>query len=81
MTDAEARLRIAQIRREMAVRQLIGDRAWQKLVLYLRLRRELLRAEVRDSKASGAPNEVAADQRTLKDLQELMREDTSSPTR
>jgi parvulin-like peptidyl-prolyl isomerase len=45
VTDAEARLRIAQIRREMAVRQLIGDRAWQKLVLSLRLRRELLRED------------------------------------
>jgi Spy/CpxP family protein refolding chaperone len=53
-TDAEARVRIAQIEREMAVRQLIGDRKWQKLVVYLRLRRELLRTESGNAGQSGA---------------------------
>jgi len=51
-TDAEARVRVAQIRREMAIRQLIGDRKWQKLVLYLRVRRALVRAE-RESALAG----------------------------
>jgi Spy/CpxP family protein refolding chaperone len=53
-TDAEARVKIAQIEREMAVRQLIGDRKWQKLQVYLRLRRELLRTESGNAGQTGA---------------------------
>ena len=92
-TDAEALMRIAQIHREMLVRQLIGDRKWQKLVLYLRLRRQLLRAESRSEGPSGAgPASVTADdnpggalqrQRTqtlLRELLDLLGEDESSQT-
>ncbi len=94
-TDAEARIKVAQIRREMAIRQLIGDRKWQKLVLYVRVRRALLRgamgqnapdgaaragAAAADSASSGAAD-AEGTQALLQDLLSALGEDASSPTR
>ncbi len=93
-TDAEAKIRIARIQREMAIRQLIGDFKWRKLVLYLRLRRELLRSESRSGGTAGTGpppaaaenqgrSDISQEKRTqalLQDLLDLMGEEKPSPT-
>lgn len=95
-TDAEARIRIARIQREMSIRQLIGDRKWRRLVLYLRLRRELLRTQsggegsagagpqpgaAEDNQGRGNVSEQERTQALLQDLLDLMAEEKSSPAR
>jgi DNA-binding transcriptional regulator YdaS (Cro superfamily) len=90
--DAETKIRLAVIRREMAIRKVIGDVKWQRLILFLRVRLELLANGTQNQGIAGAGSaDAAADsqgrsntsqeervQALLRDLLDVMGE-TSSP--